>query len=302
MISIIICSVSVDLRNEVKRHISETIGVEHEFVIIENEVERFSIAKAYNVAAERSKFPYLCFCHEDLFFHTNNWGRLLVNNFIDSNARLIGVLGSTIKPKYPSSVYIQDSGCNRWNQLQVYPAGKLHCYDNPYNEKYSEVVTLDGLFIASTRKAWLETKFSEDYLKEFHGYDIDFSIKNFLKGKVIVTYDILIEHFSMGSFNKSWIKTQIMLNSMWLDKLPLQAKTVTEKDRRIATAASLKEFIIVLVENKYRIGVQLKYLFIYMTHRPFDPVNLVFLRKIIFRSKRLTNALKSIIKPRSLRG
>ena len=180
MISMIICSAKKNLRDAITLNIAETIGIEHEIIIIDNEVQRLSISTAYNIGASKAKFPYLCFCHEDIKFHTKSWGEILIKNFLETQARLIGFTGSTIKTKYPSSVYITGSPYNRQYHLQRWPDKPVtNSYINPKQEAFSEVCVLDGLFIASTKKAWEETKFSEDYLTGFHGYDIDFSLKIF---------------------------------------------------------------------------------------------------------------------------
>ncbi|RZK77858.1 MAG: hypothetical protein EOO85_07730, partial [Pedobacter sp.] len=150
MISIIICSVKKNLRDAISLNIEETIGVEHEIIIINNEVQQLSISKAYNIGASKAKFPYLCFIHEDVKFHTKSWGEILIKNFLETQARLIGFTGSTIKTKYPSSVYIAGSPYNRQCHLQKWPDKPMtKSYINPKQESYSEVCVLDGLFIAS---------------------------------------------------------------------------------------------------------------------------------------------------------
>ncbi|RZK11395.1 MAG: hypothetical protein EOO46_06940, partial [Flavobacterium sp.] len=222
MISIIVCSVREALRDALRSNVAETIGVPYEFIIIENEKTYYSISQAYNIGASQAQYPYLCFVHEDIVFHTRNWGNVLIGHFKETDARLIGILGTLIKTKAHSSVHIPFPNLNRHYQLQRYENNELDFFfDNPRHEKQSEVCMLDGLFIASTKKAWEETRFSDDYLKGFHGYDIDFSLKNFLKGKVLVVYDILIEHSSLGTFSKSWIDTQLLVTKRWRKRLPL---------------------------------------------------------------------------------
>ncbi|QJD97553.1 hypothetical protein HH214_17570 [Mucilaginibacter robiniae] len=296
MISVIICSVSKSLREQILININETIGVEHEVIIIENEVYKYPIAKAYNIGAQKAKYPYLCFSHEDIKFHTQAWGKVLINDFLSSGARLIGVLGCAAKVNNPSSVHLANSGLNRQNHLQRQRDNSVSLvYENPYKETLAEVCTLDGMFIAATKSAWAETKFSEDYLHGFHGYDIDFSIKNFVLGKVVVTYNLLLEHFSFGSFNKGWVDTQRIITEKWKDKLPLLAPKVSQEQEDKAETLNLKDLIAILIDTDYNPLIQLKYIWRHFKRTPFEKVNLYYLRRVILRNK-LNNALKNIAK------
>lgn len=286
MISIIICSAQKNLRDAVTLNIKETIGIGHEIIIIENELQRLSISTVYNIGASKAKFPYLCFVHEDIKFHTESWGEILIKNFLETQARLIGFVGSTIKTKYPSSVYITGSPYNRQYHLQRWPdksVTKSHL--NPNQEFYSEVCVLDGLFIASTKKAWEETKFSEDYLKGFHGYDIDFSLKNFFLGKNIVIYNILIEHFSLGSFSKEWVDTQIELINLWESKLPAHISSATKKDIKIINRLSVEQLMIIMVSVKYNLFIEGKLFLLQLMYSPFSKWNFYLIIRRVLTKK-----------------
>lgn len=62
MVSIIICSVSPLLLEDLKQNIAQTIGVEYEIIAIDNREKRWPIAKAYNYGAQQAKYPYLFLC------------------------------------------------------------------------------------------------------------------------------------------------------------------------------------------------------------------------------------------------
>ncbi|WP_158828335.1 glycosyltransferase [Mucilaginibacter lacusdianchii] len=298
MISIIICSVKKNLREAIVKNIEDSIGVEHEVIVIENEKHKYPIAKAYNIGAQQAKYPYLCFSHEDIKFHTKNWGQILIDDFTKSKARLIGVLGCAVKVSSPSSVYLACSNLNCQNHLQSHPnRATTLSYENPFEEKLSKVCILDGLFIASTRQAWAETKFSEEYLTGFHGYDIDFSIKNFLLGDVVVTYNFLLEHFSHGSFNKSWVSTHLRLTDIWEEKLPLKAPNVSDEALANAELLNLKEFMTILINTDYNFLTQLRYALKHFKKAPFEKINFYYLRRMILRNK-LNSSLKAIFKPK----
>ena len=69
-----------------------------------------------------------------------------------------------------------------------------------------EVVTVDGVFMATRKEIVKECPFDETTFDGFHFYDGDFCIRVAQKYKVIVTTDILLKHYSHGSFNDIWDK------------------------------------------------------------------------------------------------
>lgn len=294
MISIIICSNNKVLRDQISTNIGQTIGLDYEIIIKDNSLNQVSICKAYNECAIQAKYEYLVFCHEDILFHTPNWGRLLINHFINTNARIIGFLGCVIKTKTPSSVYIYDSDLNRHNQLQRYPNGdSVHCYENPLNEKTSEVSIVDGFFMATKKEYWQNTKFSENYLEGFHAYDIDFSLKNFQLGKIIVVYDILVEHFSFGNFTSSWVAAQLSLTRKWNLYLPLSINSDDCKIRK-AEISNLKELLKILIAIQGPKTLMIIYYLKLLHLCPINNLNVFFIRKIILGNS-FDNKIKSLI-------
>ena len=99
MLSIIICSISPERLQAVKRNIQHSIGVEHEFIIIDNREKKWPIAKAYNYGAYAAKYPYLFFVHEDVKFHSQNWGGVIENKLREPDCGVIGFAGSKVKLK-----------------------------------------------------------------------------------------------------------------------------------------------------------------------------------------------------------
>ena len=74
MISVLICSIDTELLNNVRTNIAETIGVPFEILYLDNRNEKKGICQVYNELAERARFPYLCFLHEDVILNANDWG------------------------------------------------------------------------------------------------------------------------------------------------------------------------------------------------------------------------------------
>ena len=114
MISLIICSRQPDIPQELKDNIALTIGVEYELVVIDNSKNQYSIFLAYNEGVRRSQYPYLCFMHEDILYHTQEWGKNVVEHFKDEKVGLIGVVGTHFLPDTPCGWYhsmIVSGGC-----------------------------------------------------------------------------------------------------------------------------------------------------------------------------------------------
>jgi hypothetical protein len=281
MISIIICSVNETLLTQVKKNIQNTIGVEHEVVAIDNLVKKYSLTHAYNEGAAQAKYPYLCFLHEDILFHTQNWGQLLIDHLSEKSISLVGILGCLVKTQSPSGVYIPIGHLNRVNQLQRRKDdGTDHYIENPFNETYSQVATVDGMFLAVTRQNHSNYPFDEHTLTGFHAYDIDYSLGQAKNGKIAVVYDILIEHFSYGGNTRQWIDAQLLVTKKWANQLPLHIHLSTAELKQ-AEIINMETFLIALYTNRYKKLLQLKYLFKLLVLRPFNSKNFALVAKLI---------------------
>lgn len=103
MISIIISSFRPNLFSDLIENIKDTIGIdEYEIIKIDNP-GIMGLCDAYNKGAADAKYKYLCFCHEDVLFHTQNWGELIISSF-SKNPRIgiVGFAGSVYKTWIPS--------------------------------------------------------------------------------------------------------------------------------------------------------------------------------------------------------
>ena len=116
MVSIIVCSRQGDISENLRDNISQTIGCEYELVIIDNSKGTYSIFSAYNEGVKRAKGEILCFCHEDILFHSENWGTLVKGVFSDDTIGLVGVIGTHFLPSSPmywwSSPFISQYSIN----------------------------------------------------------------------------------------------------------------------------------------------------------------------------------------------
>ena len=220
MISIIICSRKPDITDNLKSNITETIGVDYELIVIDNSENKYSIFSAYNEGVRRAKYPYLCFMHEDILYHTLNWGEKVVEHFQDEKVGLIGVAGGHFLPDCPASWWI--SRCNSVNLWNKQP--EICQFAQNRNEATGsiEVLAVDGLWFCIPKRLFDKISFDEKYYKGFHAYDLDISMQvvseNF---KVIIVFDLLIEHFSGGNGDALWFEALEKFYNKWKDYLPL---------------------------------------------------------------------------------
>lgn len=221
MISVIICSVKPERLSNISHNIHATIGVHYELIAVDNRNSGKGISRVYNEAAEIAKYEYLCFVHEDVIFHTKEWGRIIEKLFADNKVSLIGVSGSTYKSSVPGSWVACDKKYYRSNTLQHFDGDGVHQQQlNPFSEKFSDVSVIDGVFMVTRKSVWEKKRFDEHLLKGFHGYDLDFSLSIGLSDRVVVTHEILLEHFSPGSFSRSWLNDILTLHQKWHYFLP----------------------------------------------------------------------------------
>ncbi|NIJ54361.1 glycosyltransferase [Dyadobacter arcticus] len=236
MISVIICSVDPQDLSVVKENIEKTIGTKYEIIAFDNSQDQKGICEIYNLGIQRAKYEYLCFMHEDIEMLTAEWGVKVIEIFEkNKELGLFGIAGGGYKSLVPSSWYNADLEINGQfycNLIQGFKyGGKKEFLDhrNPKNERLSLVATIDGCWMCA-RKSILPAKaFDQNLLTGFHGYDIDFSLTVGQKHQVAVTYDILLKHFSEGTFSKQWEDAILKIHKKWSRHLPVNVDGLDEK-------------------------------------------------------------------------
>lgn len=220
MISINICSRTKTINSSLYENIRSTVGCAYELLIIDNSENKYSIFEAYNLGIEKSMGEYLCFIHDDIFIHTKDWGSTLEQIFEnDKKIGLIGVAGSKVKTKMPSAWWDCDEEHKVINILQHLPNNLKEHWNKGFTKKLEEVVVIDGVFMALRKDDSI--KFNEK-LKGFHNYDLNLSIEcSKYQYKIVVTKNILLEHFSIGSINKEWVKSSFIFYKLYRNNLPL---------------------------------------------------------------------------------
>lgn len=225
MISIIICSCHFDIQQSLKENIDNTIGAEYELIVINNTLNKYSICSAYNIGIKKARFPYLCFMHEDILFHTDNWGNYVISHFKESKAGIIGVVGSHFMPDTPSGWYhpqVTSGGCIQrlYDGNTILSEKRINL--TRFNGKNSiEAVALDGMWFCMPKAIFDIISFDENTFTGFHCYDLDICFQVRKAGfQVHIVSNILIEHFSYGHYNYQWVENSLVLYNKWKETLP----------------------------------------------------------------------------------
>jgi len=223
MLSIIVCSRNKTLSKELINNIINTIGVDYEIITIDNSENQHSISSAYNLGVTKSKYQYICFVHEDVYFHSSNWGNKVIAHLQNPNIGIIGLAGAGTVTRVPAawsgllskSEFIIQSDRTGKKVTEIF-----HIPLN-YNQSERSVVILDGVFMCMRRELMQKIHFDEK-LNGFHGYDFDISMQSTINGYVNnVIYDIKIEHFSRGKTDKAYYRNLITVFKKWESYLPV---------------------------------------------------------------------------------
>jgi hypothetical protein len=266
MISIIICSINEQYRNNISNNIAATIGVEYELLIVSNSINQ-GICKVYNDTLLETKYNLVCFVHEDVIFHTNNWGIQLEFLLNKKDTGLVGVSGATYKSIYPAPWTCCDISFYRNNTLQHFHESKKVVASNyiPTGMEFCEVAVLDGVFLAGRKEIFTKFQFDDSLLNGFHGYDIDISLAVGKEFKLLVTNNILIEHLSEGKFNKNWIDDSIVVHEKWKKSLP-KFIGIGNESKSYSDYLACSSFLNLLIINSYSKRLIIHYLYIVLTN------------------------------------
>lgn len=258
MLSIIISSVDKQALKKAKANIASTVNIPHEILAYENSFGKRGLCQIYNQGAYEAQYPYLCYMHEDINIITTNWGEKVVRFFQDSKIGIIGIAGSTYKSLSISGCMSIGGNTERLNLIQHFKyinREPIHLYNNPEKENLAKVSCIDGVWFCTKKELVLNHPFDEERFKGFHSYDVDFSLsigKNYTIG---VTYDILIEHFSEGNFDRNWMIEAINLHKKWNSQLPRYSKKYSKEHFLLTEKNTFKYFflksIILNLSNKF---------------------------------------------------
>ena len=217
MISCIICSRTPDISFEERNNINETIGVDHEIVVIDNSNNIYSIFSAYNEGVKRAKGDIVCFMHDDILFETQDWGAVIQSLLKLDKIGVVGVAGTYCIPDFPcywSNSHIS-TGRIKWDDV---------LWDVPNISGNNSVIALDGVFLCIKVDLFRNKliSFDEKNFNGFHYYDMDICMQIYKVGyDAIVTRDILMNHFHHAIYNKNFFENQQIFYNKWKQNFPI---------------------------------------------------------------------------------
>lgn len=248
MISLVICSRKPDITPELRQNIADTIGCEYELVLIDNSRSSHSICQAYNLGVERACGEILCFVHDDVLFHTANWGQIVKRLFAENaSVGAVGIAGTHVVPDAPApmwsfqhlstfKLFSADPGCSSYTlNSGENPSGGYWYGNQLFSEGKDEVevATIDGAWMCIRASLFKTIRFDEDTFDGFHCYDADISMQiNMAQYQILVTNQILIEHFGLGVLDESYFEAANRWYAKWKAYLPI-AKGVTLTPRQM---------------------------------------------------------------------
>ncbi|MBD3422646.1 MAG: glycosyltransferase [Chitinivibrionales bacterium] len=205
MISVIVCSRCEPHWKSHEENVATTIGAPCEYLRIDNKENRLGLCAAYNEGVARSSGDILVFVHEDAFFLEPGWGAVLERKFAEPAVGLIGVAGTQ---------YLMENDL-RWHQAgQPFIRGRvIHDLRTrgiyalsvmSWDKADAEVVAADGVFLAIRASLFDRVCFDEDAFGGFHFYDLDICMQVRRHARCIVTWDVLVVHFSEGMRDEGW--------------------------------------------------------------------------------------------------
>lgn len=240
MISIIICSATPSISDSLSINIRETIGdMEYEIVIVDNSDNKYGICQAYNIGIQRARYPYVCFMHTDIVFHTKSWGEMAIKALEDKKIGMLGVQGCCYFDE--STSYWCRSGFRKAHIIQQ----KNNEYVRVYEEDFpctDEVVAMDGLWLFARKDLFDKIHWDNETFPYFHMYDHDICMQILQLGLTLrIVPDLWIEHKSWGNYDELFYSQIGEFHKKWDDKLPIATIPIDKTVETLARKAALVE-------------------------------------------------------------
>ena len=265
-ISVITCSVNPELCNQMLESVKNTIGTDFETIIFDNREKKLGICQVYNICAKKASFSYLCFIHEDVILSTTiqHWGVQMIEFAeVTPKCGVIGFAGGTIAARNYIGWWCDTKGRYRYYDSGINGKSRnisdlSYQYNNPENEEFAKVVTLDGFFLFVSKKIWKENPFDEEMIKGFHFYDADFSFSVAQRHQNYACLITDIYHFSSGNRDRAYYENVRIFQKKWRDKLPyIIGKQKVDLIEEINCA---RELFIRTLENGFTVKDNIKHL------------------------------------------
>lgn len=248
MISIIVCSRIPKVDDSYANNIKGTIGnVSYELIWIDNSQNQYSIFEAYNKGVGLSNGEYLCFAHEDIVYHSKDWGRIVCDVFAqNTEVGMLGLVGGHVLTPISTCWWATDRrrGALRQGLYRngVYETHMLTWTKSEDKDKF--VVSVDGVWMVIRRDLFRKICFDADTYSGFHFYDMDISMQiNNLGYKIMIVEGIDVEHKSTGKVNASFYRNCIAFHNKWDSMLPVFSFEPTAEDIQIFNVPTFKRLL-----------------------------------------------------------
>lgn len=287
MISIIVSSQDEEILEKLSNNIATSIGVPYEIISFENAKGKMGICEVYNRGIEKASFEILCFTHEDVFFETNDWGKKVVAHLADKKIGLIGLAGGDTKSLVPSSwsssIFQSEINIIQHSKDKSKAPERIAKTGYPEsNATLKPVIAVDGVWMCTRKDVTAQFMFDSTTFKGFHGYDIDFSLQVQTAYQIGVVFDILVHHFSEGSYNKAWIEAMIAISKKWKKRLPVSVRQLSKEEFARQHWTTMKAFMGRLEKLGYNKTTMITYVLKYGANKYFRlPYFLHMLRLIL---------------------
>lgn len=250
MFSIIICSNNKRNWLSLKSNIEETSAFQNEIIVYENP-EGLGLCHVYNLVAAQAKNKYLCFAHDDLWFHTKGWDKKIAEQLQMADTGFVGLMGGTYKSYFGVSWNDGEISSHRYN-IKNGAHGGNHLLENPGKKRAEEVICLDGAFLCCKKTTWAQNQFDAQTFRGFHFYDLDVCLQAHTAGlKNYVVYDVLLEHFSEGRKEAALLADYLRFKEKWAQHLPLSLNKKTATQKENLEGYSLAETLELMKKNRF---------------------------------------------------
>jgi GT2 family glycosyltransferase len=222
MVSVIVCSRQPHAWDMHQRNVVKTIGVDYEYVRIDNTAGAYGICGAYNKGITQARGDIFVFVHEDVFFMEPGWGETLTTKFArDERIGLVGVAGTQYlfadNPAWirAGQPFIRGRVVHELDKGASYILSIFS-----WDKSDAEVVAVDGLFFAIRANLFPGISFDEATFDKFHFYDLDICMQVRRTHTCIVTWDILLKHLSGGKADADWMEAGKKFLTKYKNELP----------------------------------------------------------------------------------
>ena len=210
--------------NKFKEHLLQTVGLKNVQILEYTNFNQYSLTEVYNRGLNESVNDIVVFCHNDIIFEKEYWGKRVLEHFVKKPE--YGILGVAGTSYYPSSGRWWDIQGEMVGQVYHQHEGKkwLSEYNKPFGNKIIDSVIVDGLFFA-VKKSNLKTNFDESFTG-FHFYDTSFCMSNHLSGvKVGTISNVSLTHLSIGMTNNQWEQNRLLFLEKYKESLPIKLES-----------------------------------------------------------------------------